>query len=275
MVESRIQPWKGFIGLARHFKCTDTETATFRRWATHQLQKLKPHWPIILVLALFAATAFVVPTLTPVATTDDWGYTRSVEILYHDHELTVFPVVAATAVFQIGWGTLFAILFGMTLGVMRVATLVMVSLGALALYALLRELGVNRGRSALGTAAYLFNPLTFILSYTFMTDPYFTSLLIGSSYFYIRGLRPDKPDTRAILIGSFIAACAFLTRQQGALIPFAVVIESADHQEALVQPRQHPALPEGGGDSGFCDHRLLPLAPFFQRCARGSAGVFQ
>ncbi len=202
-----------------------TETATSRRWATHQLQKLKPHWPIILVLALFVATAFVVPTLTAVATTDDWGYTRSVEILYHDHELTVFPVVAATAVFQIGWGTLFAILFGMTLGVMRVATLVMVSLGALALYALLRELGVNRGRSALGTAAYLFNPLTFILSYTFMTDPYFTSLLIGSSYFYIRGLRLDKPDDRAILIGSFIAACAFLTRQQGALIPFAVVIE--------------------------------------------------
>jgi hypothetical protein len=223
-----LAPGEGFPQAATSLESTTIETTKIQashRWITRQFQKLKPHWPIILVLALFAATAFVVPTLTPVATTDDWGYTRSVEILYHDHELTVFPVVAATAVFQIGWGTLFAILFGMTLGVMRVATLVMVSLGALALYALLRELGLSRGRSALGTAAYLFNPLTFILSYTFMTDPYFTSLLIGSSYFYIRGLRPDKPETRAILIGSLIAACAFLTRQQGALIPFAVVIE--------------------------------------------------
>jgi len=72
-------------------------------------------WPILFVLALFAATAFIVPTLAPVATTDDWGYSRSVEILYFEGRLTVFPVVAATAVFQIGWGALFALMFGMTL----------------------------------------------------------------------------------------------------------------------------------------------------------------
>jgi hypothetical protein len=128
------------------------------------------HCPLVVVLALFAATAFIVPALAPVATTDDWGYTRSVEILYHEGRLTVFPVVAATAVFQIGWGALFAVVFGMTLGVMRVATLAITGLGAVALYALLRELGVSRSRSALGTAAFLFNPLGFMMSYTFMTD---------------------------------------------------------------------------------------------------------
>ncbi|MGH2547902.1 MAG: hypothetical protein ACRDHN_00810, partial [Thermomicrobiales bacterium] len=62
------------------------------------------HWPILIVLIAFGATAFAIPTLAPVATTDDWGYSRSVEILVHDHDLKVFPVVAATAVFQIGWG---------------------------------------------------------------------------------------------------------------------------------------------------------------------------
>jgi hypothetical protein len=186
--------------------------------------RLRPHWPVLAVLAAFAATTFVVPTLTPVATTDDWGYTRSVEILYHDGELKVFPVVAASAVFQVAWGWLFAALFGMTLGVMRVASVVMVGLGALALDALLRELGVGRGRSALGVAAYLFNPLTFSLAYTFMTDPHFTSLLLISSFFYVRGLRADRVAPHFTFAGSIAAACALLTRQQGALIPFAVVL---------------------------------------------------
>jgi 4-amino-4-deoxy-L-arabinose transferase-like glycosyltransferase len=180
------------------------------------------YWPIVLVLGVFAATAFVIPTMNPVATTDDWGYSRSVEILLDEGHLTVFPVVAATAVFQIGWGTAFALIFGMSLGIMRVSTLVMVSLGAISLYALLRELGVRRGRAALGTATYLFNPLSFILSYTFMTDPFLTSLILGSTYFYVRGLRRDGVDYRFVIAGSMIAACAFLTRQQGVLIPAAI-----------------------------------------------------
>jgi len=182
-------------------------------------------WPILFVLALFAATAFIVPTLAPVATTDDWGYSRSVEILYFEGRLTVFPVVAATAVFQIGWGALFALMFGMTLGVMRVATLTMSALGAIALYGLMRELGVSRSRSSLGTAAFLFNPLAFIMSYTFMTDSYLTALMLAAAYFYVRGLRPGDRHGWAIVAGSLMAACAFLTRQQGALIPLAVVVQ--------------------------------------------------
>ena len=63
--------------------------------------RVQLHWPVLMVLALFASTAFVVPTLAPIATTDDWAYTRSVEILYHEGTLRVFPVVAATAVSQI------------------------------------------------------------------------------------------------------------------------------------------------------------------------------
>ncbi|MFL5759962.1 MAG: glycosyltransferase family 39 protein [Thermomicrobiales bacterium] len=196
-------------------------------WRSEALARVREwlglNWPITCVLVAFAGSAFIVPTLAPVATTDDWGYTRSVEILVREGRLTVFPVVAATAVFQIGWGALFALLFGMTLGVMRVATVVMVALGGVGLYALLRELGVQRGRSALGVAAYLFSPLAFVLAYTFMTDSYLTSLLIIATYCYVRGLRPEQVSSSMIVAGSVVAACAFLTRQQGALIPLAVV----------------------------------------------------
>ncbi|MBA2758305.1 MAG: glycosyltransferase family 39 protein [Chloroflexia bacterium] len=180
------------------------------------------NWPVAVILAVFAVSAMVVPTMTDIATTDDWGYTRSVEILYYDGVLTVFPVVAATAVTQILWGALFALVFGMSLGVMRLSTVVMVALGAIALYAILRMLGVSKSRSALGMGVWLFNPLSFALSFSFMTDPHFSAMMLISLAFYVRGLRPSREHVIAILLGSLFAGFAFLMRQQGALIPFAV-----------------------------------------------------
>ena len=177
--------------------------------------------PLIAVLGLFAACAFVIPTLAPVATTDDWGYSRSVEIFRDTGRLEVLPAVAATAIFQISWGILFSSLFGMSLGLMRVSTLVMTAIGAAGTWWLCRELGVSRSRSSLGTAAYLFNPLSFILSYTFMTDAHLTALVMVSTALYVRGLRGDG---WASVAGSVVASCAFLTRQQGILVPAAVVL---------------------------------------------------
>ncbi|MEJ7901630.1 MAG: hypothetical protein WKF63_07260, partial [Thermomicrobiales bacterium] len=66
------------------------------------------NWPLIVPLLAFAIAAMIVPTMTNVATTDDWGYTRAVEILYYDSDLVMFPVVAATAIGQVLWGGLFA-----------------------------------------------------------------------------------------------------------------------------------------------------------------------
>jgi len=198
---------------------SDTEPAETARLRS----MIAAWWPPALVLLIFASTAFVIPTLAPVATTDDWGYSRSVELLHETDRLTIFPVVAASAVFQVLWGFLFTSLFGMTLGIVRVSTLVMVGIGSIALFGLLRELGLSGRISALGMATYLFNPISFVLSFTFMTDPFLTSLLIIASYWYVRGLAPEIPRPRLVVIGAACAGCAFLVRQQGALIPIGVM----------------------------------------------------
>lgn len=188
------------------------------------LRRVTKDWPVIIPLILFAIAATIVPTMTNIATTDDWGYSRSVEILMEDRHLRIFPVVAATAVGQVLWGGLFAAIFGMTLGVMRLSTVVMVALGAVALYAVLRQLGVSKGRSATGMALYLFNPLSFVLSFTFMTDPHFISVVLISLALYMRGLRPGREIGWVIVLGAIAAGYAFLIRQQGALIPLSVVL---------------------------------------------------
>jgi hypothetical protein len=116
---------------------------------------LLQHWPILAVVAAFAGTAFVIPTLSPTAVSDDFLYARSVEILLDDGELRMLPAAAVTGVFQTVWGVLFGAVFGESLGVLRAATVTFALFGGVAMYALCRELGVTRGRSALHLVRFI------------------------------------------------------------------------------------------------------------------------
>ncbi|MBV9356711.1 MAG: glycosyltransferase family 39 protein, partial [Chloroflexi bacterium] len=185
--------------------------------------RFAPNWALVGVLTAYVGAAFLIPTLANVAITDDWVYYRSVESLLVQHQLRIHELASAALVFQIVWGGVFATLLGLSFGALRISTLVMVGASGLAWYALARELGVSRGRSALGTAAYLFNPLTLALAYTFMTDPHFTALVVIATWLYVRGLRVDAVDGRWLVLGSIAAACAVLVRQQGLLVPAGVL----------------------------------------------------
>jgi 4-amino-4-deoxy-L-arabinose transferase-like glycosyltransferase len=194
-------------------------TSSFHR----VLHSGRAHWALLIVLGLFSASAFIVPTLAPVAVSDDFLYARSVDTLLSDGELVILPATVATLVFQVGWGAIFAGIFGFSFGVLRVATVAFTLGSSLAVYGLCRELGVDKYRSALGTAIFLFNPLGYLFSFTFMTDSYFVGLVTISAYFYVRGLTKDEVHDGWILGGSVAAALAFLVRQQGVLVPIAVL----------------------------------------------------
>jgi 4-amino-4-deoxy-L-arabinose transferase-like glycosyltransferase len=189
--------------------------------STQETPAVIAHWPVLGVIALFLASLFIVPTFADVAVGDDWVYTRSVEILVNDGQLKILDLSVVTLVFQVFWGALFS-LADPSFAAMRLSTIVIVLLSGGAMYGLLRELGVMPGRAALGTALYLFNPLTYGLAFTFMTDPHFTALLVIAMWLYVRGLHPERFSPRWILLGSVAASLAFLVRQQGALIPLAV-----------------------------------------------------
>lgn len=189
--------------------------------AARLLCRARRHWAFVAVLALFAGTTFVVPTLAPASVADDWLYARSVRILLEDHELRLMNLSVATSVFQVLWGGLFAALFGLTPGVLRVSTLVLSAVGAAATYGLCRELEVKRASAALAVAVVLFAPMAYVLEFSFMSDAQFTSLLVVSTFLYARGERHSLPAWT--LWGSVVAAMAFLVRQQGILVPVAVL----------------------------------------------------
>lgn len=190
---------------------------------TRALDAARAHRAILAVLGGFVLAAVVLPTMTPVALWDDWMYVRSVEELVLRGHLRIHELSAANLLFQLLWSWPFAKLFGMTLGVLRLSTVVLVGLSGWALYGLLRELRVERGPAALGTALYLFNPLALVLTYSFMTDGQFTALLVMAACGYARGLRGDAKAPWFTVAGSAVAGLAFLERQSGAFIVLAVL----------------------------------------------------
>lgn len=175
------------------------------------------------VLIVYALSAILIPTLAPVSISDDWTYARSVEYLVGEGRFKILSVAAATQVFQLFWGSAFAYIFGLSFGVMRLSTVVLVCLSGLAIYGICRELSLSRARSASGVAIYLFNPVLYPITFSFMSDPHFLGLLVISSYFYVRGLRPGPAGQQALIAGSGVAALACLQRPHGALIPLGVV----------------------------------------------------
>lgn len=178
-------------------------------------------WTLLGVFGVFIVSMAIIPTFANVPVGDDWVYTRSVEILMEEGRLEILDLSVVTLVFQILWGALFS-LFDVTFVTTRLSTITIVLISTGAFYALCRDLGISKQRSALGSAVYLFNPLTFSLAFTFMTDPQFTALMVIAMWFYVRGLRPEEVSPQTIVLASIAASLAFLVRQQGILIPFAV-----------------------------------------------------
>ena len=175
------------------------------------------------VLVAYIGAALVLPTRANLVMYDDFIYVRQAQEFARHLVIHVPDQTAANAVFEIVWGGAFARVLGTHLWVFRLATLVLSFLSGIAMYGLCRELGVGRNGSAAGVALLLFNPLAFVLSYTFMTDPHLTALLVIATYSYVRGLRAPHA-ARWLWAGGALASLAYLSRPQGALLPFAVVV---------------------------------------------------
>jgi len=153
---------------------------------------------------------------------DDWSYIKAAETFHYTGKMQFTPWTAMSLVFQIWWGVCFTKLFGFSIEILRLSTLVISLIGLIFIYLLLRELNHEWHTSFLVILLILFNPFSFPLNFTFFTDHFFTSLLFASTFFFHKAFK-DKKDT-LLLFASLLASAAVLVRQNGILIPLAVLI---------------------------------------------------
>jgi hypothetical protein len=153
---------------------------------------------------------------------DDWTYAWSVEHLLNTGELRILDWSVHYPFAQILWGTLFCLPYGFSFSALRVSTVVLGWIGALALYATLREFGRNRAESLFGTLIVVANPVVFVLTFSFMTDVPFLSVSNIAFLFIVRGL--SRRNLFEIWLGCALGAGAFFIRQIAIALPGSLLL---------------------------------------------------
>ena len=167
---------------------------------------------LVLLLFFFLVVAFVNP-LRHVLIQDDWAYALTVRHLLTTGEYRLHDWAAANMPVQICWAALLARIFGYTFAVLHCSTLVLLLVGLVALYWLLRRSGIADIESGLLTLAVLSSPALLLLSFTFQTDVQFFAWQILALFLYSRALTQQTHLLMAL--GSIAASAAIGTRQFG------------------------------------------------------------
>jgi hypothetical protein len=175
----------------------------------------------ILILLYFSA-AILLHLFANVPLHDDWTYAWSVEHFLKTGKLQVLDWSIHYPFAQILWGALFCLPFGFSFSALRVSTVVLAWLGALALYGTLQELGRARSESLIATLVLIANPVFFVLSFSFMTDVPFVSVSNIAFFFIVRGF--SRRSSLELWLGCAFGVIGFFIRQIAIAIPGAVLL---------------------------------------------------
>ena len=190
---------------------------------------------LLIVAALLCAVVIVDPVREFMSQDDGWAYARSVEHLLRTGEYRLDAWSAANMPVQIYLAAGLAEIFGYSLSLLRVSTLVLLVAGLAALYGLLRRGSLPAWPATALTLGFLASPLVLMLSFTFMSDIQFTGWLLIALWLYSQGF--ESRSARDLLLGSAAAACAIGTRQFGMALIAGVVVAWA-----ISRPARRPTL---------------------------------
>jgi len=202
---------------------------------------------VLFLAAIWVLTELLVNPVGEFPLNDDWSYTLSLQNWYHTRHYHLLGWTSMPLVSQLAWGLMFCKAFGFSFTVLRYSTVVLGLVGGIGAYFLAREFTGNKGIAFLAALILLLNPIYLNLSNTFMTDVPFTSFLILSLLFFVKGLRQDKMVY--IIQAFFFVLVATFVRQLGLLaacaFSFALVMKEQFSRRSLIFSAIAVALPVG------------------------------
>jgi len=178
--------------------------------------------PGAILILLYSSAAILVRPFVNLPFHDDWTYAWSVEHLLKTGELQILDWSVHYPFAQILWGALFCLPYRFSFSALRVSTVVLAWLGALALYGTLRELGRARSESLIATVVLVTNPVFFVISFSFMTDVPFVSFANIAFFFIVRGV--CRRNSFELCVGCVFAICALFIRQVAVAIPGSLLL---------------------------------------------------
>lgn len=181
---------------------------------------LTREWPALAILLAYGAMALLLSPAYNWPVIDSWAFAWSVRHLLETGRLVIVDWGAMSQLAHLGWGLLASWLAGFSFGTLNASTFLLSLAAVLTSYALLRELGLDRGLSLLGAGVLLANPAFVLLSYSYMTDVPFLAWMTLALWMYLRGVR--RGGLSWYVLGAMFAALAVLVRQNGIVLPAAL-----------------------------------------------------
>ncbi len=178
-------------------------------------------FPALLAL-LWMVSIVIVNPIGEFPLNDDWAFAKGVYNLVEKGQLILGDWPAITLVAQLFWGALFCKIFGLSLTVLRISTLISSFIGVIAFYGIARQITQNKEIAALAGLILFFNPLYFSLSFTFMSNVHF--LCAGLLAFWFLSKNIERPNLLSWSLGILFCIITTLIRQSGLLIPFVFML---------------------------------------------------
>ncbi|MGA7614426.1 MAG: glycosyltransferase family 39 protein [Thermoanaerobaculia bacterium] len=174
------------------------------------------------LFAIFGLSMAVVDPRGSFPLCDDWNFALATWHFARTGSFVFSRYTAMSLRAQAVWGAVWTLLFGQSYEVLRFSTLVL-SFGCVLLaHGLLRRLGVGPTGRIIGALVFLFHPIFFWASYTYMTHiPFLFAALLGVYLFY-RGMTEDRVG---FMIGGGVAVmAAYFVRQTGVAVAVPAVL---------------------------------------------------
>ncbi len=155
---------------------------------------------------------------------DDVAFGQSVRHFVQTGDLKVSEYTAASSIFHILWGSLFAKILGFSFSSLNISVIILLPVLLIGFYKILRKQDIPSDKSLIFTLFFLSIPWIPFLTYTFMSDIPFLTLEILSILFYLKYGKEKKINhlTLCLVFASF----AFLIRQLGLALLVAGIISS-------------------------------------------------
>jgi 4-amino-4-deoxy-L-arabinose transferase-like glycosyltransferase len=180
------------------------------------------HFGVLTVLWMFALC--VIHPFGNFPLYDDFNFSKTLKILFEEHRyqyigFTISHFLPLVSHYALGF--IFCIPFGFSHTIIRISTIFLSIIGVFYFYALIKHLFTEK-LAFLCSLLLAFNPLFFILSYSYMTDVPFFVYTIISLFYYVKYFETEKNSSLCFAI--LFSLLATLTRQLGILLPFSLII---------------------------------------------------
>ena len=155
---------------------------------------------------------------------DDWVFSKTLQLLYEKHIYRYFGFTTShflPLVPHYILGYLFCIPLGFSFIMIRISTILLSIVGVIYFYFLIHRM-FNDKLAFILAVLVAFNPLYFILSYSYMTDVPFFVYTIITLFYFLKYLETKRNN--ALYLCILFSIITTLTRQLGIVLSFMMII---------------------------------------------------